>query len=77
MKLDKCLQLAEAAANDPSLIENHCRPKGVDYYIRLHIAEVDLLLSAVHDDEALISQLRSEQSALNAALKVYEPHSGS
>lgn len=74
MNIETCLRLAEGAKNDPSLIPNHTDgKKGVDHYIREHLAEVNEILSCDLDDLDFVDRLQQEKRALEDALAVYEP----
>lgn len=72
MNFDKCLRLSDAAKKDPTLIKNHTEgPKGVDYYLKHHIAETVELLDACKNDQEFIARLEIDLRKLNLALAVY------
>jgi hypothetical protein len=71
MNIEKCLKLSEYARRDKTLTRNHSSGKGVDFYIKKHLAEVNTLLQIVEEDDEFVDRLHQEKTALNSALLVY------
>ena len=73
MDIATCLRLADYARNDRELISNHCQPKGVDYYLKKHLSEVNYLLEELAGHSDYVDKLKLEKETLERALEVYNP----